>query len=96
MPIRTVQEHIPQYQGALPAYEFKGMATGGLPLGGSEQPAGDARPFQHLGLLKTLFTADLLRRVCALRHPPWGLRIDIHRCRRQKRASRGRRAEGAG
>jgi hypothetical protein len=71
MPIRTVQERIPQYQGELPAYEFKGMATGGLPLGGSEQPAGDARPFQHLGVLKTLFTADLLKRVRALRHTPW-------------------------
>lgn len=81
-----MQERIPQFQGELPAYEFKGMATGGLPLGGSEQPAGDARPFQHLGVLKTLFTADLLRRVRSLRHTPWvsPYGMDIDRCRTPK------------
>ena len=59
-----MQEGIPQYQG-LPEYGFKGMATGGMSLGGEEQPAGDARPFQHLGLLKTMFASELLKQVSA-------------------------------
>eukprot|EP00241_Pyramimonas_parkeae_P011523 CAMPEP_0114236326 /NCGR_PEP_ID=MMETSP0058-20121206/6780_1 /TAXON_ID=36894 /ORGANISM="Pyramimonas parkeae, CCMP726" /LENGTH=205 /DNA_ID=CAMNT_0001348259 /DNA_START=822 /DNA_END=1436 /DNA_ORIENTATION=- len=54
------KEGVPLHRGALPAAAFKGMATGGMPLGGSAHPAVDARPFQEIGILKTTFVMQLL------------------------------------
>ena len=57
------QEGIPLYSGELPQSEFRGVATGGTTLDGKEQPATDARPFQHIGYLKTLYIIGLLEQV---------------------------------